>query len=222
MAQQLQLRRGTTAQWTAADPIPAEGEACYATDTGILKIGDGLTAYSALTAISGGGGGGGGVTLEEVQDDLGLTSLVAGAGIVKTYDDTANTITLSVDTETTSVVYYSGGWPSRPTATLVMWVSDDPLAGQPGGATGNDLVILPAQVTTPPATTQSGAAYTVDGADDGSTIIFTNASLVSVTAPTDAANDLRDGYRCPRLPRTATSTSRRQLRRTPGWCWVAR
>ena len=41
-------------------------------------------------------GGGGGVTLEQVQDDLGNTSLVAGAGITKTYNDGAGTITIAV------------------------------------------------------------------------------------------------------------------------------
>ena len=45
-------------------------------------------------------GGGGGVTLEQVQDDLGNTSLVAGTGITKTYNDGANTITLAVTAST--------------------------------------------------------------------------------------------------------------------------
>jgi hypothetical protein len=42
-------------------------------------------------------GGGGGVTLEQVQDDLGNTSLVAGTSLTKVYDDGAGTITLNVD-----------------------------------------------------------------------------------------------------------------------------
>lgn len=40
---------------------------------------------------------GGGITLEQVQDDLGNTSLLAGTSLTKTYDDAANTITLNVD-----------------------------------------------------------------------------------------------------------------------------
>jgi hypothetical protein len=45
-------------------------------------------------------GGGGGVTLEQVQDDLGNTSLVAGTGITKTYNDGAGTITIGVTAST--------------------------------------------------------------------------------------------------------------------------
>lgn len=44
-----------------------------------------------------GGEGGGGVTLEQVQDDLGNTSLIAGTSLTKVYDDGAGTITLNVD-----------------------------------------------------------------------------------------------------------------------------
>ena len=62
MAQQIQIRRDTAATWASVDPVPAQGEMCYATDTGVLKIGDGTGTYSALAAFSAGGGGGGGAT----------------------------------------------------------------------------------------------------------------------------------------------------------------
>jgi len=48
MAVQLQVRRGTAAQWAATDPTPAIGEPCYETDTNKMKIGDGVTIYSLL------------------------------------------------------------------------------------------------------------------------------------------------------------------------------
>lgn len=48
MAQQIQLRRDTAADWTAANPTLAEGEAGYETDTGLMKIGDGSTAWGSL------------------------------------------------------------------------------------------------------------------------------------------------------------------------------
>ena len=45
----IQLRRGTTAEWTAnADVIPAEGEPCLDLDTGLIKYGDGTSKYSKL------------------------------------------------------------------------------------------------------------------------------------------------------------------------------
>jgi hypothetical protein len=46
---QLQVRRGTAAQWTAANPILAAGEFGLETDTGRIKIGDGSTAWNSLT-----------------------------------------------------------------------------------------------------------------------------------------------------------------------------
>jgi len=48
MAAQIQLRRGTAAQWTAANPILVAGEPGLETDTQKLKIGDGTTAWASL------------------------------------------------------------------------------------------------------------------------------------------------------------------------------
>ena len=44
----IQLRRDTAANWTTNNPTPASGEPCFETDTGKLKIGDGVTAYNNL------------------------------------------------------------------------------------------------------------------------------------------------------------------------------
>jgi len=48
MAVQIQLRRGTAAAWTAANPVLASGELGIETDTGKSKLGDGATTWSAL------------------------------------------------------------------------------------------------------------------------------------------------------------------------------
>lgn len=48
MAQQIQIRRGTAADAVAADPVLAEGEQGYETDTGVVKIGDGTTPWASL------------------------------------------------------------------------------------------------------------------------------------------------------------------------------
>jgi hypothetical protein len=52
MAVQIQLRRGTASQWTSADPTLAAGELGIETDTDKYKIGDGATAWSALSYSS--------------------------------------------------------------------------------------------------------------------------------------------------------------------------
>jgi hypothetical protein len=49
MATRMQQRRGTAAQWTAANPILSAGEIGFETDTGQFKIGDGATAWDDIS-----------------------------------------------------------------------------------------------------------------------------------------------------------------------------
>jgi hypothetical protein len=49
MPQQIQLRRGTAAQWATANPTLAAGETGVETDTRKFKVGDGSTAWNSLT-----------------------------------------------------------------------------------------------------------------------------------------------------------------------------
>jgi hypothetical protein len=54
MKTQIQVRRDTTANWLAnKDVVPAAGEPCFDLELGTLKIGDGVTTYENLKAISG-------------------------------------------------------------------------------------------------------------------------------------------------------------------------
>ena len=48
MAQQILLRRGTAVEWTAANPILAEGEMGLEKDTNKYKIGNGVTNWNGL------------------------------------------------------------------------------------------------------------------------------------------------------------------------------
>jgi len=52
----IKLRRGTAAQWTATNPVLAEGEFGAETDTRKFKIGNGVTAWNSLQYWGGGGG----------------------------------------------------------------------------------------------------------------------------------------------------------------------
>lgn len=54
MAIQIQLRRGTAAQWTSANPILAQGEFGYESDTTKFKVGNGTASWTALSYASGG------------------------------------------------------------------------------------------------------------------------------------------------------------------------
>jgi hypothetical protein len=53
----IKLRRGTAAQWTATNPVLAEGEFGAETDTRKFKIGNGSTAWNSLQYWGGSGGG---------------------------------------------------------------------------------------------------------------------------------------------------------------------
>lgn len=48
MAVQIQLRNDTAENWTAADPILAQGEIGIELDTKFIKVGDGVNNWSNL------------------------------------------------------------------------------------------------------------------------------------------------------------------------------
>jgi len=48
MAIQIQIRRGTSSEWSTSNPILAQGEVGYELNTGKAKVGDGLTAWNSL------------------------------------------------------------------------------------------------------------------------------------------------------------------------------
>lgn len=71
----IQLRRATTAEWTAnKDVVPAAGEPCFDIELNTLKIGDGAKTYEQLEPIGGTG------TVEVSADG---TSIVLDDGVFK-------------------------------------------------------------------------------------------------------------------------------------------
>lgn len=48
MSQKIQNRRDTAERWTQYNPILLEGELGLETDTGKMKLGDGVNTWSAL------------------------------------------------------------------------------------------------------------------------------------------------------------------------------
>ena len=48
-----QFKRGLANAWERANPILAPGEPGWTLDTHVLKIGDGITPWKSLTAVSG-------------------------------------------------------------------------------------------------------------------------------------------------------------------------
>lgn len=53
MATRMQQRRGTAAQWAAANPVLTDGEVGYEKDTGVVKVGNGTSNWNQLSPILG-------------------------------------------------------------------------------------------------------------------------------------------------------------------------
>jgi hypothetical protein len=93
----IKIRRGTNAQWIAANPVLAAGELGLNTDINRLKVGNGTLAWNSLSYINISPGD----VNESTQDYIGAF-LQNGThdGVDVTYNDTLNTIAISVDRDT--------------------------------------------------------------------------------------------------------------------------
>ena len=95
----IQIKRGTAAEWNAANPILALAELGLETDTNKMKAGDGVTAWSGLTYMTGDGGGGGAV--ESVNGRVGqvmLDKTDVGLGVVDNTSDLDKPISTATQT----------------------------------------------------------------------------------------------------------------------------
>jgi hypothetical protein len=81
---QIQVRRGTAAQWTSANPVLATGELGFETDTGLLKGGNGSTAWNSLPYVGAGD----------------ITGVTAGTGL--SGGGASGSVTLSINTAVTA------------------------------------------------------------------------------------------------------------------------
>jgi hypothetical protein len=87
----IQFRRSIASDWVAVNPILSAGEVGYETDSRKFKIGDGTTAWNSL--------GYGAIfpsELNELVDDRVNDLIFPGSNIGKSYNDSTNTLTISV------------------------------------------------------------------------------------------------------------------------------
>jgi hypothetical protein len=87
----IKIRRGTTTQWTASNRVLQLGELGLDTTLNKLKAGNGTTAWSSLPFLQAD------ADVTELAQDAVATALANGthSNITVTYDDSANTISLS-------------------------------------------------------------------------------------------------------------------------------
>jgi len=86
MVVQIQLRRDLAANWTAENPVLAEGEIGFELDTGEIKVGDGSTAWNTLPYYSSLIAPSATITVEEdnAASVSGVATLDFGHGLDKT------------------------------------------------------------------------------------------------------------------------------------------
>ena len=90
----IQIKRGTAADWLAANPVLALGELGLETDTNKLKAGNGTSSWYELQYIAGSGGGGGGAvtSVNAKTGDVVLVKADLGLGEVDNTSDAAKPI----------------------------------------------------------------------------------------------------------------------------------
>lgn len=182
---QIQVRRGTAAQWTSANPTLAAGEWGFESDTGKAKIGNGSTAWSSLSYFGGSG------TVTSITAGTGLTGgTITGTGTI------ALDTPVSVANGGTGISSFGTGvatWLGTPSsANLAAAVTDETGSGalvfgtSPtiSGATLTNAILTQA-ILTP---TFSTNAYTLVLGDQGDILLASNgATAGTVNIPTDAS-----------------------------------
>lgn len=168
MAVRIQFRRGTAAEWTAANPILSSGEFGFETDTRQFKIGDGATVWSSLPYPATGT----------------ITGVTAGTGLAG--GGTGGVVTLDLDT--TAVV--SPGVVDA-AGDLVIGTAADTV-GRLGVGTNGQVLTADSTATNglswktpnkPTLNAQTGTTYTVVAGDLNNLVTLSNAAAITVTVP---------------------------------------
>lgn len=119
---------------------------------------------------------------ELIRDTIG-TALTPGAGITITPNDGADTITVA-----SSITQYTDEMARDALGTALV-------AGTGIAITPNDEAdTITIAATNVAPLTEAGTSRTASLAENGKVVRCTNASLVTITLPTDVSNDLPDGF----------------------------
>lgn len=100
----IQLRRDTAANWEINDPTPSAGEPCFETDTGKLKIGDGITTYCRLPYQGGTSGTLGNLVTTDTTQTISGVKTFTGTTIFK-----GKSLNIGDDNEHSNIACFSGG-----------------------------------------------------------------------------------------------------------------
>lgn len=158
MAVRIQFRRGTSTEWSSANPVLAEGELGFESDTKVIKFGDGATPWNTLPVAAAGD----------------ITAVIAGAGLLG--GATSGQATLAIDP---SYVITAASIDSP--GDLIVGAGPDTYARLPVGANGSVLVADSSQsvgVRWAAASSSSGAVVPT-----GTILPFAGAASSGVELP---------------------------------------
>jgi hypothetical protein len=182
---QIQIRRGTAAQWTSANPTLASGEFGYETDTNKFKVGNGSTAWTSLGYQAAG-------TVTSITAGTGLSGGTITTSGTIAIDSTVATLTgtqtLTNKTATGLIYTQTLLTPSFTTNayTLVLGDQGDILLASNGSTAGTINIPTNASVAFPIGTQitiiQTGSGQlTIQAASSGTTTVASTGA--SSTAP---------------------------------------
>jgi hypothetical protein len=190
---QIQVRRGTAAQWTSTNPTLASGEQGFETDTNKMKIGNGSTAWNSLSyAITGASG-----TVTSITAGTGLsggtitsTGTIAIDSTVATLTDTQ---TLTNKTLTSPVIasITNSGTLTLPTTTGTIALTSDITVTPTSTNTLTNKTLTDAKINL--GIDPETASYTAVLANNSQIVTMNNASANTFSIPTDASVAFPDG-----------------------------
>jgi len=142
----IKLRRGTTAQWTAANPVLAAGEAGVATDSNRFKIGDGTARWAELPYF---------VNVSEVSDLVESALALEGGGVDGLLAQRVAQAFPAIATDLPEVNVAGPGGPS-PLGTGVGYAFDDVTAIRRVGCVGETVTAAGASFVQNQVSTETG------------------------------------------------------------------
>jgi hypothetical protein len=131
----IKLRRDTAANWSSADPVLADGQPGYDQTNGLLKIGDGATAWTSLASIGGAG----------VSDGDKGDITVSSSGTVWTIDNGVVALANLANMATASVYYRKTAGTGAPEVQSLATLKAD--LGLTGTNSGDQTITLTGDVT---------------------------------------------------------------------------
>jgi hypothetical protein len=177
MAVQIQIRNGTAAQWTAANPTLAVGEMGAETDTGKFKIGTGSTAWNSLAYAAVG------TVTSVAQSFTGGIVSVGGSPVTS-----SGTLALTVAGTSGGVPYFSSGttWASSAALASNALVVGGGAGSAPATITTGTGVVTALGVTTNAASgivvKDANANITTNATFNGFTSVAASGTTITLTA----------------------------------------